>query len=98
MALKKQIQTSYGVPAEYHKIIGTSIDWLKQTAIITVGVFVDETARREGVRPIERRAYQAEPFPFDKTTPERVTAYEYLKALPKYEGAEDILEDEDDNN
>ena len=98
MALKKQIQTKFGVPAEYHKIIEVRIDWHRQTAAITVGVFISEEIRRSGGMPIERREYPwadtsdaSSSFITDK--PVRAAAYAYLKTLPEFTESEDVLEE-----
>jgi hypothetical protein len=97
MALKMQIQTKYGIPAEYHKILETHINWCHKTASVRVGVFVDETARRDGNRPIEQREYPRPAsgpylFPFDADKPVLEAAYGYLKSLDEYKEAKDVLE------
>lgn len=98
MALKMQVQTKYGVPAEYHKILETHISWYRRTASVRVGVFVNEEARRDGSRPIEQHEYPPPTsatyqFPFDADKPVLAAAYEYLKTLDDYKGATDVLEE-----
>jgi hypothetical protein len=96
MALKKQIDTKYGVTAEYHEILETYINWHQQGAIIRAGVFVNQEAKLAGSSPIAVREYSIQPsgFPFLPDRPIMADAYNYLKTLPDYADAEDVEDEE----
>lgn len=94
MALQKQVKTKYGVSAEYHKIIETQINWHNKTAMIRVGVFTTEDARRAGCSPIGMRIYtpsddNGDAFPFNAEDTVPASAYAYLKTLDDFAGAID---------
>ena len=93
MALQKQVTTKYGVPAEYHKVIDTSINWHNKTATIRVGSFATEEARRSGCSPIGMRVYMPENSDgstFEVNEPVQAQAYAYLKTLNDFADTIDV--------
>lgn len=99
MAIKKKIVGDNGVTTEYHRIALLSIDVNNQNTIL-VNSYISEDGRQiekdyasgliEGTNvsfPYVDGYYIS--FAYDGTmTVEK--AYEYLKTLPKFEGAEDV--------
>ncbi len=95
MALQKLITTKFGVSAEYHKVIETRIDWHNKTAMIRVGLFATEEARRTGCSPIRMSLYPRlgeddGTFPFEIDSPVLASAYAYLKTLDDFVDAIDV--------
>lgn len=91
MALKKEIKQADGVVTNYHRVL-----FLQQTVnrqnSISVLSYVDEEAR-EG----EQNHTIAQPYcasnTYETNYSEDMTiekAYEFLKTLPEFEGAEDV--------
>lgn len=98
MAISKDIVLPNGVVINYHRIM--SIQFITNSSnIINVSGYISKEKREE-----ERSAIaNAEPMdvyidgkfiesPYDPYM-NIIEAYEYLKTLPEYEGAEDILEE-----
>lgn len=91
MALKKNVDTQYGIQATYHKVALTSIDWhARQARLVTVG-FIDEEARRAGKVALGTFALDIESKDFNFIPEENIIqkCYEILKGQPTFEGAED---------
>ena len=90
MALKKAIKQADGVTTSYHRLSYIHNTINRQTSIAVLS-YVDKEARDSELKN------EAQPYRQSKTyettyteemTPER--AYEYLKTLPEFEGAEDV--------
>lgn len=98
MAIRKEITISNGVVLNYHRI--TSLNIITNCAnIINVSSYTSEEKRKEEQDAVEN----AEPMnvyiesaiiehPYDANM-NIIEAYEYIKSLPEFEGAEDVLED-----
>lgn len=102
MAIKKQITADNGVVTEYHRIAMIKIDTNQQNTIL-VHSYISEAGRQiekdyaEGKYkdidvefmkwPYVDVEYINCEYDGDMTISK---SYEYLKSLPKYEGAEDI--------
>ena len=91
MALYKEIRQSDGVTTKYHRILYLTHTVNKQNSI-AVASYVDDIARTD-----EKTASLANPYikgvTYETTYDESMTvenAYEYLKTLPEFNGAEDI--------
>lgn len=91
MALKKEIRQDDGVVTNYHRILFLQSTVNRQNSIAVLS-YVDEDAR-EG----EKNATIAQPYNVSDTYETDYnesmtikTAYDYLKTLPQFEGAEDI--------
>ena len=92
MALKKPIRQSDGVVTEYHRILYIMQTLNRQTSIAVLS-YVDEESRsseidvESGFSPYQK----AKTFEFEYSpdiTAE--SAYNLIKALPEFEGAEDV--------
>lgn len=92
MALVMERDTGYGISLEeaYIKVENTSGN--KELLYITVLVFLNDTARKEGKSPIEQYSYSFVPKVTDDAPNYHKQAYEYLKSLPEYADAIDVLE------
>lgn len=92
MALKLTIQTAYGVPAEYHRIlrINSNIekptDTLGYRSDIIIQSYLNEETRLKGNIPLRTITIQT-----DKAFNEMESAYEYIKTLPEFIGSEDLI-------
>jgi hypothetical protein len=91
MALKKAIRQQDGVTTSYHRILYVTVTTNSHNSIAVVS-YVDEEARvSDAVSAGEGRPYrQAITYETDYTPDMTIKeAYNWLKALPDYEGAED---------
>ena len=102
MAIKIQVTADNGVVTEYHRIALLSIDVHNQNTIL-VHSYLNEAGRQverdyaaglyrgleEGMMkfPYVDAQYISIPYDEDMTV---TKAYEYLKTLPQFEGAEDV--------
>lgn len=100
MALKKDIELDNGIVLSYHRIAKIENVVNDCTKLIIISYINQKQREKESDR-----------FTFDNvyklTTEEKLNyndtltiqeAYEYLKTIPKYEGAEDVFEDNDKEN
>lgn len=101
MALKKSIDSQYGVVAEYHRVVRVLDDRIRQSAEALVHVYKD--AQSVNKQPLEVRvftfsndqeadgAYCLLPTEINPEGMNHVKrVYEALKLLPLYEGAIDV--------
>lgn len=101
MALKKSIDSQYGVVAEYHRVVRVLDDRIRQSAEAVVHVYKDALALNK--QPLEVRvfvfsgdpeadgAYCLVPSDIDPQGMNHIKrVYEALKLLPIYEGAIDV--------
>lgn len=102
MAIKKQVTADNGIMTEYHRIALVSIDVNQQNTIL-VHSYLSESGRQiekdyaaglyrdldEGMMkfPYVSAEYINVNYDPNMTVP---AAYEYLKTLPQFEGAEDV--------
>ena len=104
MAIKKQIITSNGVPVEYHRVAMVKIDTNQQNTILVLS-YLSEDARKieKDYAAGKYKDVETGAMVFPYTDAQYIntkyisdmsieSAYEYLKTLPMFEGAEDILE------
>lgn len=89
MALLKEIVQDNGVVTNYHRILYTQ-SMINSHNSIAVVSYIDQKGR-------ERENSENEPYKvaitFEKGYQENMTieeAYEFLKTLPEFEGAEDV--------
>ena len=78
MALKKKVTAKNGIVTEYHRIAMISVEVNQQNTILLYS-YLSEDGRQ-----IEKDYAD-----YDGTMT-IVKAYEYLKTLPEFEGAEDV--------
>lgn len=91
MALKKEIKQNDGVTTNYHRILFITITPNRQNSIAVLS-YVDGQARMDEKENVLAQPYQKS-ITHETTYDANMTittAYEYLKTLPDFEGAEDI--------
>ena len=91
MALKKEIRQVDGVATSYHRILSLS-QTVNHHNSIAVLSYVDEAAREAEVNNTIAQPYKAA-VTYETAYNEEMTvekAYDFLKTLPEFEGAEDI--------
>lgn len=96
MALKKEIRQDDGVVTSYHRILFIQSTVNSHTSIAVLS-YIDEQGRKQDT--INKPAYQVA-VTYETDYVQNMTvrmAYEYLKTLDKFQGAEDILDDMDDS-
>lgn len=96
MALAKPIKQPDGVTTNYHRILFIQSTINSHVSIVVLS-YIDEESRRAVTE--NGLTYKAS-ITYEKDYEENMTvkkAYMYLKTLPAFEGAEDILDDNDTN-
>lgn len=101
MALQKDLDTAYGVMANYHKVVCVLHDRVRQRVEVQVAVYKDILNKHKS--PLERKVYEFGAFegadgPYcldlNIENPENVNhvslCYAALKQLSDYEGAIDV--------
>lgn len=99
MALSKRVALGNGVTVNYHRVVGFNVTTNVQNTI-EVASYTSRAKRAEE----EAAVAASEPMnvyietvyhsvPYDPTMTV-AGAYEYLKTLPEFEGAVDVLDDE----
>ena len=91
MALFKEIRQDDGVTTKYHRILSLTKTVNRQNSIAVLS-YVDQEARTSEQASILAQPY-CKSITYETTYDENMTistAYDYLKALPQFEGAEDI--------
>lgn len=91
MALYKEIRQSDGVTTNYHRILYMTQTVNRQNSIVVVS-YVDSDARA-----LEHMSTEIQPYcksvTYETSYDESMTiasAYDYLKTLAQFEGAEDV--------
>ena len=98
MALKKKIIQEDGVITEYHRILYVSNTVNSHCSVAVISLASEEIRNRQLAGGIQQPyqkivTYETEKFR-DLSIKE---AYEYLKTLLEFEGAEDVFEDKDNS-
>lgn len=91
MALSKAIRQDDGVTTSYHRILFLQLHTNHHNSIAVVS-YVDDSARSDEQTAVLAAPYQKSityEVPYDETMTIE-SAYEYLKTLPLFEGAEDV--------
>ena len=91
MALYKQIKQDDGVTTNYHRILYLTQTVNRQNSIAVLS-YVDEDSRTTEFKSTYTEPYH-KAITYEVDYDEAMTiekAYEYLKTLPKFEGAEDV--------
>ena len=91
MALRKEIETNYGVIGDYSKVVITNCNWLTKKAHIEVCLYTNEQARIDLKTPLKNMEFDLAFEQLGITVEDNIVAktYEYLTTLPEFEGAED---------
>lgn len=96
MGLKKDIEDSNGIMVSYHRVVRLQ-SIINHSSLIEIASYVSQQKRNmEKGNPSFSNVYSVGTYysiPYD---PELnvVKAYEYIKSLPEFEGAEDILDED----
>ena len=93
MALKKTIIQRDGVPTEYHRILFIQSMINSHTSIAVASYVSDSSRRTESVviRPYNTVVTYQTDYNENMTIED---AYNYLKTLPEFKGAEDVYEEQ----
>ena len=104
MALLKPFETTTGADATYWRVVEIHTSWSEKIATIIVFGYVSELTRRSGKRNIEAKVYRVHGGVFDSTFSSgnltvdnstvsgRGVAYTYIKSLPEWVDAQDVIE------
>lgn len=91
MALYKEIRQDDGVTTKYHRILFLTQTVNRQNSVAVIS-YVDAESRTQEQKSILAQPYQKS-VTYETAYDENMTieaAYEYLKTLPQFEGAEDV--------
>lgn len=93
MALVKEIASSYGISASYHRILAISLNCRKRRAVICVGSYIDKEKRKEGYDPIDTIDIRVgeDDYPLFLSGNALEAAYKWLRE--NVEGMEDASDD-----
>jgi len=108
MALRKSVDTGFGFNAEYWRVEEVLFNRRSNTGSITVGLYYNRASKEGGSDSLKIESWSfprytsgrdpesviENPFTIEalEGTSALVIAYETLKLLPEFEGAEDVLE------
>ncbi len=95
MAIIKEVESSYGCNANYHKVVAISINYLIKKVIICVASFVSKEARKQNKEPLDMVDVEVpeEDFPLFLNSNSIEMAYLWLKENAiGFEDAEDDME------
>ena len=91
MALYKEIRQEDGVTTNYHRILYLMQTVNRQNSIAVLSYVNDESRNNEKdnvmAQPYQKSVTYEVPYDENMTV---ASAYEYLKTLPQFEGAENI--------
>lgn len=96
MALKKEIRQDNGVVTSYHRILFVQSTINSHTSIAVLS-YIDEQGRKQD--SIEKPAYKVA-ITYETKYVRNMTikmAYDYLKTLEEFKGAEDVFDDMDNS-
>lgn len=94
MALKKKVIQDDGVTTEYHRILYVQSKVNSHCSVAVISLVSEEIRKKQltgEIQQLYQKIVTYETTEYDDLTIEK--AYEYLKTLPEFEGAEDIFED-----
>lgn len=91
MALYKEIRQSDGVTTKYHRILYVMTTVNRQNSIAVLSYVDDESRTAEIDHTMEQPYQKSITYETDYNPSMTIEdAYEFLKTLPQFEGAEDI--------
>lgn len=91
MALYKEIKQSDGVPTKYHRILYVMTTVNRQNSIAVLSYVDNESRSAEKDNVMEQPYQKSVTYEIPYNPSMSITdAYDYLKTLPEFEGAEDI--------
>ena len=107
MGLKKHITLPNGIPVNYHRVVSLNVVTNEQN-VVEVASYTSQAKRHEEQEAYDQARETGEwpemdvfvyaqffnaPYDQDMTV---ISAYEWLKTLPEFEGAEDVIEFKED--
>ncbi len=95
MAIIKEINSSYGCSASYHRVVAISVNYLVKKVIICIASFVSKETRRQNCEPLDMVDVEVpeEDFPLFLNSNVIEAAYWWLKENAiNFEDAEDDME------
>ena len=98
MALKKKIIQEDGVITEYHRILDVSNTVNSHCSVAVISVASEEIRNKQLAGEIQQPYQKIVTYETEKFSDLSIKeAYEYLKTLLEFEGAEDVFEDKDNS-
>lgn len=94
MAIIKELNSSYGVSASYHRILAVSINVVNKEVVIAVASYLTKKARNEGCDPLDIIDIEVPKEDYDSflTEPIMIASYHWLKNnVVGFEESEDDL-------
>lgn len=92
MAIKKELESTYGVSPDYHRVVCVSINALTKIVTICVSSYINKEARQNGCDAIDTIDIQTPAEDYDSFLSGNIyeCAYSWLKAnVEGFEEAED---------
>lgn len=93
MALELKVETSIGITAEKAYVRIDTLFGSKNTIILNVKSYFSQETYDGGKEPYESKEYSFTPSVEEGSDNFIRQGYKYLKTLPDFEGAVDVLED-----
>ena len=98
MALKKKIIQEDGVITEYHRILYVSNTVNSNCYVAVISLASEEIRNKQIAGEIKQPYQKIVTYETEKFSDLSIKeAYEYLKTLLEFEGAEDVFEDKDNS-
>ena len=98
MALKKKIIQEDGVITEYHRILYVSNTVNSHCSVAVISLASEEIRNKQLAGEIQQPYQKIVTYETEKFSDLSIQeAYEYLKTLLEFEGAEDVFEDKDNS-
>jgi hypothetical protein len=92
MALKLAKELESGVSGNYHRIVQANLEMNSLSMEVVVALYKNQDKRDEGKQPLEQYRKTIENVVLADMDAQDPIAYAYnkIKALPEYDGAEDV--------
>lgn len=98
MALKKKVVQDDGVITEYHRILYVQSTTNSHCSVAVISLVSEEIRDKQLAGEIQQPYQKIVTYETEKFSDLSIKeAYEYLKTLPEFEGAEDVFEDKDNS-
>ena len=98
MALKKKVVQDDGVTTEYHRILYVQSTVNSHCSVAVISLASEEIRNKQLAGEIQQPYQKIVTYETEKFSDLSIKeAYEYLKTLLEFEGAEDVFEDKDNS-
>lgn len=98
MALKKKVVQDDGVITEYHRILYVQSTTNSHCSVAVISLASEEIRNKQLAGEIQQPYQKIVTYETEKFSDLSIKeAYEYLKTLLEFEGAEDVFEDKDNS-